>query len=235
MPVNPFGEFEQVNTWIFDLDNTLYPPTNALFAQIDIKMGEFISDKLNMSLKEAKDLQKHYYRTYGTTLRGLMTEHAMDPHAFLDHVHDIDHSVLAPDATLAKTLAALPGRKFIFTNGSRRHAEDVSDRLGISHVFEDMFDIVAAEFAPKPDARPYQLFLSATGTEPEASAMFEDLARNLQVPHTLGMRTILVTGGEDRSARANWENDGEGAGHIDHRTDNLTAFLSEILSAMGRE
>jgi len=235
MPVSLFREFEQVNTWIFDLDNTLYPPTNALFSQIDAKMGEFISKKLNISPKQAKKLQKHYYHTYGTTLRGLMTEHAMDPHAFLDHVHDIDHSVISPDASLARCLDALPGRKFVFTNGSRRHAQDVSDRLGISHVFEDMFDIVAAEFAPKPDPRPYELFLTATGAKPASSAMFEDLARNLEVPHDLGMRTILVTGGDDRSARANWENDGAGAVHIHHRTDNLSAFLLDILAAMGQE
>ena len=232
MPVNPLGAFAGVRTWIFDLDNTLYPPTNALFSQIDAKMSGFISEWLDVSRERAKALQKHYYHTYGTTLRGLMTEHGMDPHAFLDHVHDIDHSVIAPDALLAEALAALPGRKFIFTNGSRRHAENVSGRLGISHVFEDMFDIAAADFTPKPDARPYERFLAATNVDPATSAMFEDLARNLVVPHDLGMRTVLVVGGKDRSARADWENGGQDASHVDHRTDDLAAFLSDILTVL---
>ncbi|VAW18088.1 Pyridoxal-5'-phosphate phosphatase, Alphaproteobacterial type [hydrothermal vent metagenome] len=235
MTVSPLAEFAAIRSWIFDLDNTLYPPTTALFSQIDAKMSGFISEWLDVTPARAKELQKHYYHTYGTTLRGLMTEHGMDPHRFLDCVHDIDHSVIAPDALLAEALAALPGRKFIFTNGSRRHAENVSDRLGISHVFEDMFDIVAADFVPKPDAKPYERFLAVTNVEPDTAVMFEDLARNLAVPHALGMRTVLITGSKDRSARADWENAGEDAAHVDHRTDDLAAFLSDILMALEQE
>lgn len=228
--MNELAPFHTIRTWIFDLDNTLYPPTTALFSQIDVKMAGFIGEYLDVAPDQAKQLQKHYYQTYGTTLRGLMTEHGMAPHEFLDHVHDIDHSMIEPNAMLTEALAALPGGKFIFTNGTRRHAENVSERLGISHLFDDMFDIVTAEFAPKPARAPYERFFAATGAIPAKSVMFEDLARNLEVPHELGVRTVLVTGGDARGERADWENSGADAAHVDHRTNDLAGFLSDILA-----
>ena len=222
--------FHHIDNWIFDLDNTLYPPTSALFAQIDVKMAGFISEALNVAPDRARELQKHYYKTYGTTLRGLMTEHDMDPHAFLDYVHDIDHSVIEPNAALAEALAALPGRKFIFTNGTNGHAVSVADRLGITHLFDDLFDIVAADFTPKPDRVPYDRFLAQTGISPKTAVMFEDLARNLEIPHQLGMATVLITGGTTRTHRASWENAGSGSNHVDHEIDDLTKFLTDILA-----
>ena len=225
--------FKPVDVWVFDLDNTLYPPKSDLFAQIDARMSSYIAEFLDIAETEAKVLQKHYYRTYGTTLRGLMTEHGLDPHHFLDHVHDIDHSVIAENVALAEAIAALPGRKFILTNGTRRHAENVSARIGITHLFEDVFDIVAAEFTPKPAKAPYDTFINQTGIRADRAAMFEDLARNLEVPHALGMRTVLVTAGEASNLRADWENDGDTAAHVDYVTEDLATFLTDVLGALG--
>jgi len=231
-------DFRAVETWIFDLDNTLYPPSSALFSQIDAKMGGFISQYLDVAPDRAREIQKHYYRTYGTTLRGLMIEHGMDPHAFLDHVHDIDHSAIAPNDALAEAIAGLPGQKFIFTNGSRRHAENVSGRLGIAHLFDDMFDIVAADFVPKPDPKPYERFMTVTAADPASSAMFEDLSRNLAVPHQMGMLTVLVTGPEGHAGsadRAAWETAGKDDEHVAHRTDDLAGFLSDVLLTLAAD
>lgn len=224
--------FAAIRYWVFDLDNTLYPPDRALFSQIDARMAGFIGEFLGLPPERAREVQKRYYRTYGTTLRGLMEEHGLDPHRFLDHVHDIDHSVIAPDAALAEAIEALPGRKYILTNGTRYHAESVSGRLGIAHLFDDVFDIVAAEFAPKPTREPYERFLAATGVEPGRAAMFEDLARNLEVPHALGMRTVLVTSEVADSDRAYWEEAGNDGDHVDHRTSDLASFLGDILASL---
>lgn len=224
--------FAEVTEWVFDLDNTLYPPETDLFAQIDVRMAGFISDVLGVGREEARTLQKHYYRTYGTTLRGLMTEHGLDPHAFLDHVHDIDHSAIGENAALAEAIAALPGRKFILTNGTRRHAENVSGRIGIAHLFDDVFDIIAADFTPKPARAPYDAFLKQTGVVATKAVMFEDLARNLEVPHALGMRTVLVTASEGRGLRDGWESEGRDAPHVDAVTDDLAGFLTDVLDAL---
>ena len=145
-PQSLAARFGHVNTWVFDLDNTLYPPHCNLFAQVDQRMTAFIAELLDLDRVEARALQKDYYRTYGTTLHGLMTVHNVDPHTFLDYVHNIDHSPIEPDPALGSVLAELPGRKLIYTNGSVAHAEAVIERLGIAHHFEETFDIVAAEF-----------------------------------------------------------------------------------------
>lgn len=227
--------FRDIDTWVFDLDNTLYPPHTNLFAQVDARMGGFISELLGVDLAEARRLQKGYYRDYGTTLRGLMTEHGIDPHAFLSYVHDIDHSPIEPDPALGAVLAELPGRKFVLTNGSRAHAEAIIARLGIAEHFEDLFDIVAARFEPKPAATAYERFVAQHAITPGRAAMFEDLPRNLAVPKALGMRTVLVVprDGAPEGARASWEDEGAGDRHIDHVTDDLAGFLLAIREAMG--
>jgi len=222
--------FAGVETWIFDLDNTLYPPHSNLFAQVDRKMGEFISKLLGVDPVEAKAIQKQFYRDYGTTLRGLMTVHGVDPHEFLAYVHDIDHSPIEPDPALGAALALLPGRKFVLTNGSRAHAQSVVARLGIESHFEDMFDIVAAAFEPKPARPPYERFIARYGIDPSRAAMFEDLPRNLEVPRALGMRTVLVvarpgTPAETLAFRQRWETEVGDGGYIDHVTDDLADFL----------
>ncbi|MGE0845859.1 MAG: pyrimidine 5'-nucleotidase [Flavobacteriaceae bacterium] len=212
----PTDRFAHVRDWVFDLDNTLYPPASNLFDQVAGRMNVYICDFLGIGIEEARTLRRDYYRRYGTTMRGLMIEHGLDPHDFLAKVHDIDHSPLAPDPALGAAIAALPGRKFVLTNGSRAHAEAVVRQLGIDSHFEDFFDIVAAGFEPKPNRVPYDLFLEKHGVDPRFAAMFEDLPQNLEVPHTLGMTTVLVTGrGEE----------GPGAGHIDFVTDELAVFL----------
>tara|TARA_R110002020_G_scaffold15140_43_gene53443 strand:- start:1558 stop:2319 length:762 start_codon:yes stop_codon:yes gene_type:complete len=234
-PAVPLAEaFRHVDTWVFDLDNTLYPAHSSLFAQVNDRIREYVQKLLGLEAQAAHDLQKDYYQRYGTTLRGLMDEHGISPDAFLEYVHDIDHSPLQADARLGDAIAALPGRRFIMTNGSRRHAENVAARLGITDHFEDIFDIVAAELIPKPDAATYARFLKMHGLEPTSAAMFEDLSRNLKVPADLGMRTVLVVPEGTREVfRENWELEGRAALHVDFVTDHLTEFLEQLLPTAG--
>src|SRR6185312_10629808 len=182
--------FSHVDTWVFDLDNTLYPHHVNLWHQVDARIGEFVSAFLRVSPEEARRIQKDYYRRYGTTMRGMMTEHGVHADDFLAYVHQIDHSPLEPNPTMGAAIAKLPGRKLILTNGSTDHANKVLERLGVGEHFEAVFDIVAAEFEPKPAQQTYQLFLEVHGVDPLRSAMFEDLARNLVIPHQLGMTTV---------------------------------------------
>ena len=171
--------FADIETWIFDLDNTLYPARCRLFDQIDLRMGSFIAELLGVDRVAAKAVQKDYFYRYGTTLRGLMLEHGVAPDAFLDYVHDIDHSPVPADEPLARALEALPGRKLIFTNGTVAHAEKVLARLGVGSHFTGIFDIVHSDFIPKPQLEPYEKFLAVHAVEPRRAAMFEDIARNL--------------------------------------------------------
>jgi putative hydrolase of the HAD superfamily len=222
--------FGQVETWVFDLDNTLYPHHLNLWQQVDERIRDYIAGFLNISQDEAFRLQKDYYRRYGTSMRGLMTEHGMKPDDFLDFVHQIDHSPLEPNPALGAAIEQLPGRKLILTNGTRRHADAVMQRLAIHEHFEDVFDIVAAELEPKPSPHTYDRFLARHDVDPTKAAMFEDLARNLQVPHALGMTTVLVVPEGTREIfREDWEMEGRDAPHVDHVTDNLVRFLETIV------
>ncbi|MDQ0316655.1 pyrimidine 5'-nucleotidase [Amorphus orientalis] len=222
--------FRHVDTWVFDLDNTLYPAHSNLFDQVNDRIREYVQKLLNLDAQAAQRVQKDYYHRYGTTLRGLMQEHDISPDGFLEYVHDIDHSHLDPDPRLGEAISALPGRRFILTNGSRRHAEKVAERLGITDHFEDIFDIVAADLLPKPAEATYARFLELHGLNPKASAMFEDLSRNLKVPGDLGMRTVLVVPEGTREVfRESWELEGRTAPHIDFVTDHLTGFLERLL------
>ena len=219
--------FADVDTWVFDLDNTLYPASCRLFDQIDVKMGNFVAKLLNVEYDEAKRRQKEMFYKYGTTLRGLMTEHGITPDDFLDYVHDIDHSPVPPNQALDDALHALPGRKLIFTNGTVAHAEKVLARIGITHHFEDIFDIVHSDFIPKPEIQPYLKFIGQTGIDPTTSAMFEDIARNLEAPHALGM--VLVVSPENKDAEhLNKATGGTAQQHIHHVTDDLAGFLAGL-------
>ena len=233
-PLN--GDFSHVEAWVFDLDNTLYPADCNLFAEIDTRMGDFIAERFGVSHEEAQRMRKTYYYEYGTTLAGLMRLHNVPPNAFLDYVHDIDLSVISPAPDLRDALDALPGRKFIFTNGSRRHAESVIARLGIDGQFDDLYDIHASEFVPKPERAAYERFLGAYGITGASAAMFDDLPHNLRTAHTLGMTTVLVACGytdhPEHRAIAGW---GELPTHIHHRTDALAPFLAEIGAARAKE
>jgi putative hydrolase of the HAD superfamily len=184
--------FDAVETWVFDLDNTLYPHHLNLWRQVDERIRAYIVGFLRVTHEEAFRVQKDYYRRYGTTLRGLMEEHGLDPDKFLEVVHEIDHSPLTPDPALGAAIAKLPGRKLVLTNGTRRHAEAVMRRLEIEQHFDDVFDIAAAELEPKPRPQVYDRFLARHSVDPTKPAIFEDLARNLEVPHALGMTTVLV-------------------------------------------
>jgi len=221
--------FGQVETWVFDLDNTLYPHHLNLWQQVDERIRDYIAGFLNITHDEAFRLQKDYYRRYGTSMRGLMTEHGMKPDDFLDFVHQIDHSPLEPNPGLGAAIERLPGRKLILTNGTRRHADAVMQRLGIHEHFDDIFDIVAADLEPKPLPQTYNRFLARHDVDPTKAAMFEDLARNLQVPHALGMTTVLVVPEGTREVfREDWEMEGRDAAHVDHVTDDLVRFLESI-------
>ncbi len=224
-------DFSEVETWVFDLDNTLYPHHLNLWQQVDVRIRDFIAEFLKVAHDDAFRIQKDYYKRYGTTMRGLMTEHGLDPDVYLDYVHKIDHSPLTPNPALGAAIERLPGRKLILTNGTRAHADAVMARLEIRRHFEDVFDIVAAELEPKPLAQTYDRFLARHGVDPRRAAMFEDLARNLAVPHALGMVTVLVVPEKTREVfREGWELEGREAAHVDHVTDDLTGFLAAIAS-----
>lgn len=222
--------FRHVETWVFDLDNTLYRARHRLFDQIDDKMGAFISDRFAVDRTEARRMQKDYFFRYGTTLRGLMCEHGVNPDDFLSFVHDIDHSVLPVDEILVQALDRLAGRKLIFTNGTVEHAESVLAAAGIAGRFDDIFDIKASDYEPKPALTPYQKFIATTAFDPKRAAMFEDIARNLEVPHGLGMVTVLVADDDNHDgAMINRLNgDAEGADYVHHVTDDLGTFLHDL-------
>jgi putative hydrolase of the HAD superfamily len=222
--------FTHIETWVFDLDNTLYPHHVSLWQQVDQRIGEFISDYLKISPDEARVIQKDYYRRYGTSMRGMMTEHGVRADDYLAYVHQIDHSPLEPNPAMGAAIATLPGRKLILTNGSTDHAEAVLNRLGLAAHFEAVFDIIAADLEPKPAPQTYQKFLRDHDVDPAKAAMFEDLARNLVVPHELGMTTVLVVpDGSKEVVREDWELEGRDDPYVDHVTDNLTAFLQGLV------
>jgi putative hydrolase of the HAD superfamily len=221
--------FDQVETWVFDLDNTLYSYHLNLWQQVDARIRDYVATFLRVSAEEAFRIQKDYYKRYGTTMRGLMTEHGLNPDDFLAFVHEIDHSPLQPDQALDAAIARLPGRKLVLTNGTCKHARAVMSRLAIDHHFEDVFDIVAANLEPKPAPQTYDRFLARHGVDPARAAMFEDLARNLTVPHALGMTTVLIVPQSAPAvAREDWELLGREAPHVDHVTDDLAGFLTGI-------
>jgi len=223
------GHFAQVTTWVFDLDNTLYPHHLNLWQQVDERIRAYIADFLKVPHDEAFRVQKDYYKRYGTTMRGLMAEHGMQPDDYLEYVHQIDHSPLVPNPELGAALEKLPGRKLILTNGTRKHAGAVMQRLEIDRHFEDVFDIAAANLDPKPLPQVYKRFLARHDVDPAKAAMFEDLARNLEVPHALGMITVLVVPEGTREVfREDWELEGRDAPHVDYLTDDLTGFLEAL-------
>jgi len=226
--------FTHVETWVFDLDNTLYPHHLNLWQQVDVRIRDFIVDFLKITHDEAFRLQKDYYRRYGTTMRGLMEEHGLVPDAFLEMVHEIDHSPLTANPALGSAIARLVGRKFILTNGTREHAEKVMERLEIGEHFEDIFDIKAAALEPKPRPQVYERFLARHNVEPKKAVIFEDLARNLEVPHALGMTTVLVVPeGAQIVLREEWELAGRDAAHVDYVTDDLAGFLRGLAGKKG--
>ena len=220
----PSSALLEAETWIFDLDNTLYPASCNLFAQVDQHIGEFIARLLKIDGDEAYRIQKQYFRDYGTSLRGLMLHHQVDPHLFLEFVHAIDVSPVQPSPMLDQALGRLPGRKIVFTNGSAKHAENVMARLGVSHRFDAIFDIVAADYFPKPEPFVYDVLVRRHWIDPRRAVMVEDLAKNLLPAHQMGMTTVLVR------TEAEWARDGIDGSHVHHVTDDLVTWLDGLVS-----
>ncbi|WP_282096350.1 pyrimidine 5'-nucleotidase [Epibacterium ulvae] len=210
------AQFSHVRHWVFDLDHTLYPPATNLFDQIEVKMTRYVVDTLGVSEAEADHLRATYWRQYGTTLAGLMREHQIDPDPYLVAVHDVDMSHLTPAPDLANHIAALPGRKIVYTNGSAPYARRVLAARGLDGLFDDVFGVEHANYQPKPERAAFDMVFDRAGVVPEQAAMFEDDPRNLAAPHALGMRTIHVA----ESAKP--------APHIHHHTDDLTGFLAQL-------
>lgn len=223
----PDDRFAHVDHWVFDLDNTLYPAHCNLFAQVDVRITDYIAQALGMEREAARLKQKEYYRLHGTSLRGMMIDHGMDPAPFLAYVHDIDVTPVAPSPLLADALKALPGRKVIFTNGSVRHAENVMARLGVADHFDGIFDIVAADYVPKPDPAPYATMIRRFGINPARAAMVEDLHRNLAPAAAAGMTTVWVRTDSEFSHPdpAAQTHPGD---HVHHVIGDVEAWLAEI-------
>lgn len=209
--------FHHVRAWVFDLDDTLYPPSARLFDQIAARMTDWVMQTLNVTRPEADHLRDRYWRLHGTTLAGMMAEHGMDPVPFMDHVHDICLAGLEPDAVLARHIGQLPGRRFVYTNGSAPYAERVLAARGLSGLFDGIYGVESANYSPKPNHGAFQTVFALAGIDPAAGAMFEDDARNLAVPHAMGMRTVHV-------APAAMP-----APHIHHHTPDLTGFLAQVV------
>ena len=211
-----------IKYWIFDLDNTLYSGDTKVFDQVDKKMSKFISDKLGVSIEEAKKIQKNYFYEYNTTLNGMIKNHKIDADEFLEFVHDVNLDFLKADKPLEKEISNLNGKKFIFTNGSKAHVENVTKRIGIEKLFDGVFDIVESEFIPKPSVEPYKKIIEKYKIEPQYSIFIEDIARNLKPAYDLGMKTVWIKNDEPWAAKFS------DSDFINYKTDNLANFLKGI-------
>ncbi|MBT0958867.1 pyrimidine 5'-nucleotidase [Alphaproteobacteria bacterium KMM 3653] len=210
------GRFEHITTWVFDLDNTLYPPHMRLFDQIEVKMVDWIVQELGVTPEKAGVMRAEYWRDYGTTLSGLMQNHGLDPAPYLTHVHDIDFSVLSPEPALAEAIAALPGRKIVYTNGCEPYAHNVLKARGLGGLMDAVYGIEHADFLPKPQRAAYDMIFALDGVPHGTAAMFEDDPRNLAAPHDMGLTTVHVAPAAAPAA------------HIHHHTDDLAAFLTAL-------
>jgi putative hydrolase of the HAD superfamily len=229
MPISaPLGpDFRHIDTWIFDLDNTLYRAESELFAQIESRMTDYIARHLKLTTEDAVRVRQTYYRNYGSTLSGLLEVDGVDPDDFLSYVHEIDLSALTPDGALNSAFSRLPGRRFVFTNGCRNHAMRVLERIGLMHSVDDIWDIRKLEFVPKPQTGAYERIISVAGFAPQNAVMFEDMARNLMPAYALGMTTVWINNGSP------WSHQGPdypliARRHIHHEIDDLAKFLHAI-------
>jgi putative hydrolase of the HAD superfamily len=226
-PADARPDFRHVRHWVFDLDNTLYRADNGVFARIDARMTEFVSGYLKLDRDAARTLQKSLYRDHGTTMNGLIRLYGMDPEPYLDFVHQIDLSDLSADGALGFAIERLPGRRYVFTNGCARHAERILARLGLTHLFDGIWDIRTMGFVPKPDPAAYRSMVDKGGFAPGEAAMFDDIARNLVEAHALGMTTVWL------NTSADWDRQGPefpvaSAPHIDHEIKDLARFLGTL-------
>ena len=215
---------EKISTWIFDLDNTLYAADSGVFQQVHKLMGDFISKNLNMDMPEAKKLQAKYYKQHGTTLRGLMDNHGIDPDYFLDEVHRLDYSIVSSNEMLNQELYKLDGRKIIYTNANEKHAIDVLERIGLSNFFDEIFDIKMANYIPKPELKPYEQIINLFNIEPETSAMFDDIAKNLVPAKKVKFTSVWIDAGYE-----NFSDDIQASKkYLDFQTRDLSLFLKDV-------
>ncbi|MBO22556.1 MAG: pyrimidine 5'-nucleotidase [Rhodospirillaceae bacterium] len=224
--MKPTAELKHSESWIFDLDNTLYPASTGLMAEVSSRMTAFVADLLRLEHDAALIEQKRMFREHGTTLRGLMNDHAVDPTKFMDYVHSVNYTLVDESPRLARALNALPGRKIIFTNASVTHAKKVLERLGVLGAFSGIFDVAAADYIPKPHPRPYDVLAKQHAINPKRTVMVEDLARNLAPAAAMGMTTLWVRA--DDSIEAHWAAPSEDDDYVHHRTDDLVGWLEEI-------
>ena len=215
---------QKINTWIFDLDNTLYSADSGIFQQVHKLMGEFISKNLKMDIVEAKKLQSKYYKQHGTTLSGLMENHGVEPDYFLDEVHKLDYSIVGPNEILNKELEKIQGRKIIYTNANKKHVVDVLERINLTNFFDEIFDIKMANYIPKPEIRPYEQIIDIFNINPSSSAMFDDIAKNLVPAKKVGFTPVWVDAGYE-----NFSDDIQASkDYLDYSTRNLSSFLKDI-------
>jgi putative hydrolase of the HAD superfamily len=214
----------KISTWIFDLDNTLYSADSGIFQQVHTLMGEFVSRNLNIEIKEAKELQKKYYKQHGTTLRGLMDNHGIDPDHFLSEVHSLDYSIVGPNKELNTELEKLGGRKIIYTNANLEHAENVLKRLELNEMFSEIFDIKSANYVPKPEISPYKQIIKDFEIDSSKSAMFDDIAKNLVPAKNVGFTSIWIDAGYE-----NFSDDiANSKKYLDYETKNISKFLNQV-------
>ena len=214
----------KIDTWIFDLDNTLYSADSGIFQQVHKLMGKFIVEHLNVNINEAKNIQRKYYKKHGTTLRGLMDNHGIDPDSFLEEVHKLDYSIVSPNLKLAKNLENLNGKKFIFTNANKKHADIILDKLQITNLFEGIFDIKMANYIPKPEIQTYEKLIETYNINPNKTIMFDDIAKNLVPASKKGFTTVWINVGHE-----NFSDDiASSKKYLDHQTKDLSNWLSNI-------
>ena len=213
---------KSIKYWIFDLDNTLYSGKTRVFEQVDKKMSKYISEKLNITVEEARKIQKNYFHEYNTTLNGMIKNHKIDANEFLEFVHDIDIDFLKKDEKLAEEMKKLEGKKIIFTNGSKKHAINVTRRIGIEQYFDGIFDIVDSDFIPKPSIEPYKKLVEKHKIDPKLCAFVEDIARNLKPAYEMGMKTVWIENDES------WAKEFSESNFINYKTNNLSEFIKKI-------
>ena len=214
----------KIDTWIFDLDNTLYSADSGIFQQVHKLMGKFIVEHLNVNINEAKNIQRKYYKKHGTTLKGLMDNHGIDPDSFLEEVHKLDYSIVSPNLKLAKNLENLNGKKFIFTNANKKHADSILDKLQIANLFEGIFDIKMANYIPKPEIQTYEKLIETYNINPNKTIMFDDIAKNLVPASKIGFTTVWIDVGHE-----NFSDDiASSKKYLDHQTKDLSNWLSNI-------
>jgi putative hydrolase of the HAD superfamily len=214
----------KISTWIFDLDNTLYSADSGIFQQVHTLMSKFVSTHLNIDIKKATELQRKYYRQHGTTLRGLMDNHNVDPDHFLSEVHQLDYSIVGPNFKLNRELKKLKGRKIIYTNANRQHANDILIRLELTNMFDEIFDIKTANYIPKPEASPYEQIISEFNIDPITTIMFDDIAKNLVPAKNVGFASVWIDVGYE-----NFSDDiAKSKKYLDYETKDLSLFLDEV-------